>query len=278
MNGRSIAALMRKDIRAITASTQMWIPMLIVPLLFVVVLPGAFLILGRTVNLAGDRDDMKFIQQFLSAIPQGALRTQIEGFGSVDAQLVYLMINYLFAPLFLMVPVMVSSIVAAAAFVGEKEKRTLETLLFSPLSEMELFLGKMLAAFVPAVAVSWAGFLLFTAEFMVLGAPLFGRPVPPAPHWLAIILLLVPALSLLMVFLNVLVSAKVKGYQEAQQLSVLVILPILFLLYGQIGGIVFLGTPLLLACGVVVFALDAVLIRFAVKSFNRDKLFRTQVS
>ncbi len=278
MNRRSIVALMRKDIRAITSSAQMWLPMLIVPLLFVVVLPGAFLILGRSVDFVGDQDDLKLIQQFLDGIPQGALRSQIENFGSINAQLVYLMINYLFAPLFLMVPVMVSSIVAAAAFVGEKEKRTLETLLFSPLSEMELFWGKMLAAFVPAVAVSWVGFLLFTAEFMALGAPLFGRPVPPAPHWLAIVLCLVPALSLLMVFLNVLVSAKVKGFQEAQQLSVLVILPILFLLYGQLGGVVFLGTPLLLACGVGVFALDAVLIRFAVKSFNRDKLFSTQVS
>ena len=278
MNGRAITALMRKDIRAIATSTQMWVPMLIVPLLFIVLLPGAFLILGRTLNLAVDQDDMQFIQQLLGGIPQGALRTQIESFGTLNAQLVYLMINFLFAPLFLMVPVMASSIVAAAAFVGEKEKRTLETLLFTPLSEMELFLGKMLAAFVPALVVSWGGFLVFTAEFMILGAPLFGQPVLPAPHWLAIILCLVPALSLLMVFLNVLVSAKVKGYQEAQQLSVFVILPILFLLYGQIGGIVFLSTPLLLMCGFGVFLLDAVLVQFVVKRFNRDKLFRMQVS
>ncbi len=278
MNGRSITALMRKDIRAITASTQMWLPMLIVPLIFVVLLPGVFLILGRTINMTGDQEDIRFVQQFLGGIPQGALRAQIEGFGSLDAQLVYLMINYLFAPLFLMVPVMTSSIMSAAAFVGEKEKRTLETLLFTPLSEMELFLGKILAAFIPALVVSWGGFLIFTAEFILLGAPLFGQPVLLAPHWMAIILCLVPALSLLMIFLNVLVSAKVKGYQEAQQVSVLVILPILFLLYGQIGGIVFLSTPLLLFCGVGVFVLDAVLIRFAVKSFNRDKLFRTQVS
>ena len=277
MNRRTIITLMRKDIRAITASTQLWLPMLIVPLMFVVVLPGVFLILGRNVDMANDKDNMQFLQQLMGSIPQGALRTQIEGFGSLSAQVVYLMINYLFAPLFLMVPVMVSSIVAAAAFVGEKEKRTLETLLFTPMSEMELFLGKMLAAFVPAVVVSWVGFLLFTAEFMVLGAPLFGGYVLPAPHWLAIILFLVPALSLLMVFLNVLVSAKVKGYQEAQQFSVFVILPLLFLVYGQIGGIVLLGTPLLLACAAGIFVLDGALIRIAVKGFNRDRLFRTQV-
>lgn len=277
MNRRSILALMRKDIKSIFSSTQMWLPMLIVPLMFVVVLPGVFLILGRTINLAEDRSDTKFILQFLNAIPLGALRTQIENLATPNQQIVYLMINYLFAPLFLMVPVMVSSISAASAFVGEKEKKTLETLLFSPMTEMELFVGKMLSSFVLAVGASWAGFVLFVVEFITLGAPLFGHAMWPAPHWWAIVLALVPALSLLMVFLNVLVSAKVKGIQEAQQVSVLVILPLLFLVYGQLGGVVFLGTPMLLICAAVVFIVDIVLTRLAVQTFNRDKLFRTQV-
>lgn len=277
MNRRSILALMRKDIKLIFSSKQMWLPMLIVPLIMVVVLPGVFLILGQTVNLVEGSSDTKFILQFLNAIPKGALRTQIEGMATPNQQIVYLMINYLFAPLFLMVPVMVSSISAASAFVGEKEKKTLETLLFSPMTEMELFAGKMLSSFVLAVGASWAGFALFIVEFMVLGAPLFGQALMPAPHWWAIVLALVPALSLLMVFLNVLVSAKVKGVQEAQQVSVLVILPLLFLVYGQLGGVVFLGTPMLLICAAVVFVIDIVLTRLAVQTFNRDKLFRTQV-
>jgi ABC-2 type transport system permease protein len=277
MNTRSIIALMRKDIKAITSSPQMWIPMLVVPLLFVVVLPGVFLILGQAMHLEEDQKSIKLIQQLLSGIPSGALKDQIMSFQTLNQQLVYLLINYIFAPLFLMVPVMVSSIVSAAAFVGEKEKKTLETLLFSPMRETDMFLAKFLAAFVPAVVVSLAGFVLFCIEFMALGAPLFGRVVLPAPHWLAIILWLVPALSLLMIFLNVLVSAKVKGFQEAQQMSVIVILPILFLLYGQIGGVVFISTALVMVLGLVAFIADAVLIRFASRIFNRDKLFGTQV-
>ena len=277
MNRRSILALMRKDIKVIFSSTQMWLPMLIVPLVLIVVLPGVFLVLGQTVDLVEDRSDTKMILQFLNAIPMGALRSQIEGMATPNQQMVYLMINYLFAPMFLMVPVMVSSISAASAFVGEKEKKTLETLLYSPMTETELFVGKMLSSFLLAVGASWAGFVVFVVEFMALGAPLFGRAMWPAPHWWAIVLALVPALSLLMVFLNVLVSAKVKGIQEAQQVSVLVILPLLFLVYGQLGGVVFLGTPLLLICAAVVFLADIVLTRLAVRTFNRDKLFRTQV-
>ena len=125
--------------------------------------------------------------------------------------------------------------------------------------------------------VTIVGFLLFCIEFVALGAPLFGRVLLPPAFWLAIILWLAPAISLLVIFLNVLISVKVKGFQEAQQMSVIVILPLLFLVYGQIGGIVFISSGLVMAIGLVVFIADAVLIRSAARVYNRDKLFGTQV-
>lgn len=277
MNSRSIKALIRKDISAITSSAQMWLPMVIVPLLFVVILPAVFFILGRTVHFEDSQSNLKFIQPFLKGIPESAVKDQLLSFTSLNQKLVYLLINYVFAPLFLMVPTMVSSIVAAASFVGEKEKKTLETLLFSPITETDLFAAKVLAGFIPSMAVSLLGFLLFSIEYIVLGAPLFGHVVLPAPHWLPIVLLLVPALSLLVIFLNVLVSVKVKGFQEAQQMSVIVILPLLFLVYGQIGGIVFMSSLLVVVISVAVLIADAILIRAAAKVYNRDKLFGTQV-
>lgn len=277
MNGRSIRAVIKKDVRAITGSPQMWIPMLIVPLIFIVVLPAVFLILGRTLDFAPDADDMQFVQVFLDGIPEGAVKAQLNSFSTMNQQLIYLLINYVFAPLFLVVPAMVSSIVAAASFVGEKEKKTLETLLFSPIRETDLFMAKVLAGFIPSMAVSLGGFVVFCAEFMLLGAPLFGRVVLPAPHWLPIVLWLVPALSLLVIFLNVLISVKVKGFQEAQQMSAVVILPLLFLVYGQIGGIVFMSSLLVMGIGLAAFIADAVLIRAAARVYNRDRLFGTQV-
>ena len=277
MNTRALNALIKKDVRAITSSAQLWVPMIVIPLVFVVLLPAALLIVGRTVSFDQDRDNLEFLQRFLTGIPDGAVKDQLESFPGINARLVYLMINYVFAPLFLMVPTMVSSIVAAASFVGEKEKKTLETLLFSPIGETELFWGKVLAGFIPSLAVSLGGFILFSLEFMLLGAPLFGRMVLPAPHWLPIILLMVPALSLFVIFMNVLISVKVKGFQEAQQVSVIVILPLLFLVYGQIGGIVFMSSLMVVLISVVLLALDAVLIRAAAKIYNRDKLFSSQV-
>jgi ABC-2 type transport system permease protein len=277
MNGRAIRAIVRKDISAITASTQMWLPMVIVSGLFVVVFPAAMMIVGMNVHFEQDADTMRLIQTFLGGIPDSAVKAQIAGFGTVGQQLVYLMLNYMLAPLFLIVPTMVTSLVAASSFVGEKEKKTLETLLFSPVREADLFTAKALSAFIPSMAISVGGFLLFALEFTLLGIPLFGRVVLPAPHWLPVVLWLSPALTLLVTFLNVLVSVKVKGFQEAQQVSVIVILPLIFLIYGQIGGIVFMGTALVMLVGLGVFGIDAFLIRAAAKTYNRDKLFGTQV-
>jgi hypothetical protein len=127
------------------------------------------------------------------------------------------------------------------------------------------------------MVITFGGFLLFSLEFMFIGAPLFGRVVLPAPHWLPVVLWLSPALTLFVTFLNVLISVKVRGFQEAQQISVVVILPLLFLVYGQIGGVVFMSSLLVLIVGAVVFAIDAAMIRLAAKAYNRDKLFGTQV-
>ena len=76
-------------------------------------------------------------------------------------QLVVLVNGYLLAPLFLIVPLMVSAVLAADAFAGEKERKTLEALLHLPISDRDLFLAKLLGAFVPAVVVSWLGFVCF---------------------------------------------------------------------------------------------------------------------
>src|SRR3546814_7487172 len=52
-----------------------------------------------------------------------------------------------------------SAVLAADAVAGEKERKTLESLLHSSIRDRDLFLAKFLSAFLPALAVSWLGFL-----------------------------------------------------------------------------------------------------------------------
>ena len=44
---------------------------------------------------------------------------------------IVLILGYLIAPLFLILPLVISCVIAAEAFVGEKERKTLEALLYT---------------------------------------------------------------------------------------------------------------------------------------------------
>ena len=67
-------------------------------------------------------------------------------------------------PFFLLIPVMASSVIAFDSFPGEKERITIEALLATPLTDEELLFGKMLASFVPAMAVT----ILFIIAYTVV--------------------------------------------------------------------------------------------------------------
>ena len=47
-------------------------------------------------------------------------------------------------------PITVALVLALESFVGEKERRSLEPLLSSPLTDFQIYFGKLLAALIPA--------------------------------------------------------------------------------------------------------------------------------
>ena len=65
------------------------------------------------------------IQKMLELLPM-SLRS-----GNMELDLMGMILNYILPVFFLIIPVMAASIMSASAFVGEKEKHTLETLLYS---------------------------------------------------------------------------------------------------------------------------------------------------
>src|SRR5207302_1788313 len=111
-------------------------------------------------------------------------------------QLVVLVNGYLLAPLFLIVPLMVASVLAADAFAGEKERRTIETLLHLPIPERDLFYAKVVGAFLPAVAVSWAGFVAFAIVVNTVAWPIMHRVFVPTTLWLVMIFWVAPAVAM----------------------------------------------------------------------------------
>ena len=165
-------AIIAKDVIAIRRSKAIVIPMLAVPALLMIVMP---VVIG-TASKSSSRSN---IQQVLENIP-GDFADPILALPA-DEQLIVLVLGYLLAPLFLIVPLMVSAVLAADAFAGEKERKTLESLLHLPISDAELFYAKLLTAFIPAMVVSWVGFLCFAIVSNTVAWPVLHRVFVPDP-------------------------------------------------------------------------------------------------
>ncbi len=256
-------AVMTKDIRSVTLNKQVFAVLLIVPLALTIVLPSIFvLVTAFAPDAASD------FQKILDMLPadNGARSQQQRIFG--------LILNNIMPVFFLMIPIMASSVMAASSFVGEKEKHTLETLLYSPLSLKQMFQAKILAGFSVGMMVSY---ISFAAMMLVLELEVFlltGKAILPSSSWLAIMLLIAPAISIIAIAVTVRSSAKAQTIEEAQQRAVFLVFPILALLIGQFTGILLISAGLLWGVGAVLAALDVLLMRGAAGSFTYEKLLR----
>ncbi|MET0727972.1 MAG: ABC transporter permease subunit [Acidimicrobiales bacterium] len=256
-------AIITKDLIAVRRSKAVIIPMLAVPTLLMVLLP-----LG--IGLAARSQHNADVGRILRSMP-GDLAAPILSLPEHE-QLIVLINGYLLAPLFLIVPLMVSAVLAADAFAGEKERKTLESLLHLPIAERDLFLAKLLTAFLPAIAVSWIGFLCFCVVANGVAWPVLHRVFVPTQLWLVMILWVAPAVATLGLAVMVRVSARTKTSQEANQLGGAVILPLIFLSVGQSSGLLLVSLPVAIAIGAVIWVVALWLVRGGAKRFTRDEL------
>ena len=175
---------------------------------------------------------------------------------------------------FLLIPVMTSSITAASSFVGEKEKRTLETLLYCPLTLRQIFIAKVFASFSLSMLVSFLSFLGMAAVLEIELVCLTGSILLPSISWVLILFLVGPSISLIAVTLIVRGSAKAQTVEESQQSAVFLVLPIILLIVGQFTGVMLVNAWLLLGIGAVSVALDFVLLGRAAKRFDYELLLK----
>jgi ABC-2 type transport system permease protein len=262
-NWSAIRAVLDKDMQAVRRSKAVVLPMLLVPALLMVVLPLSLGIAARN-RVAGDLGGL------LESIPDTIAAPLVSL--PEEERLLVLILGYLLAPLFLVVPLMVSAVLAADAFAGEKERRTLEALLHLPISDRDLFIAKLAGAFIPAVAVSWIGFLAFAVVANGVGWPVMHRLFIPTRLWAVVILWVAPAVATLGLGVMVRVSARAKTTQEANQLGGAVILPLIFLAVGQSTGLLLVDLPVAIALGAGIWALALWLVARGARKFTRDTL------
>ncbi len=268
MRLRKVVLVFQKDWLEIRRNWQVLLPLLVVPVVFAAVLPVVAVVPTLSIPSQSSSEGLLTIMRTLPA------HVRHEIFGMTGQQAItYMMSFYLFAPVFLIIPIMVSSVIASDSFAGEKERKTIEALLATSLSDGEMLLGKILVSFAPAVVVTTVAFIIYSAvvDYMTLG--LFdGRFLFPNTIWLSLIFGLAPALAFANIGLTVIISARVKGVREAQQISALLLVPLIAAVLGQASGSMFFDPLLIAALTTLLVAFDIMIFVASMKAFGRDRI------
>ena len=177
--------------------------------------------------------------------------------------------------MFMIVPVMIATLVCANAIVGEKERKTLETLLSTPLTNREFVVAKLLVSFLPAIVLSWMVFVVFFAAANALSLILMRQMIVRSLIWLPSLLLLSPAVSLVGLSLTLPVSLKARTFQSAQQFAALVVVPLVALVVMQVTGVVILNALYVVLLSLALLALAWILIMRVLPRFTREGIIST---
>jgi ABC-2 type transport system permease protein len=271
MNLSLIRTIALKDLKEVQQNKGAWITATVVPLVFLVLLP---LVIILVPDMAGLPMGAMFAEQspvtmMMRNVP--SLADQLAGLNEMQVWVV-LATGSMLAPFFLIMPLMFSSIVGAESFAGEKERKTLEALIYTPATDSELFLGKVAASVVPAVLLAWLSFIVYAVVVNTVGWHIMGRIWFPTPLWWPLMLWVTPAVATLGMALTVLISARVSTFMEAYQMSGSLVVLVLALVAGQVTGVLYLSVPMALLVGLLIWGISAVLLWFGIRTFSRTAL------
>jgi ABC-2 type transport system permease protein len=270
MNWRSVRAIAQKDLREVRQNKAAWLPALIIPTLFALVMPLIFVLVPQLVPAKDVARELGDLSDLVGRLPPSV--AALFAGRSLQQGFVIYMTGFLFAPLFLIMPLMFSSIIGSDSFVGERERKTMEALLYTPASDATLFMGKILASALPAIVISWLAYAVYIAVVNIASWPLFGRIWFPLAPWWPLMFWLTPAIAVLGMSATVLISSRTKTFMEAYQLSASLVVLVLLLVAGQMSGVLFLGSWTVMGLGTLIWIADAVLIYISVGTFKRSNL------
>ncbi|MBK7862950.1 MAG: ABC transporter permease subunit [Archangiaceae bacterium] len=247
-------AIFWKDFLDLRKNRALLASMSALPLMLVVVPAGVVWAYARR----PDDPNLEVIARYYEATVRGPDAVRF----LIDKVLVDWFSVYLIMPVF--VPILVSSF----AIAGEKERRTLEPLLASPVTGLELLIGKSLASLVPAIAICILAFglLCLTVDFAA------GAAVLPTPMWTFGVFVIAPLFAFFGNGVAVVISGRVGDSRLAQQLAGMTVLPLVGLAAGQFGGFLKAGFTYYLLITAFVLVLDVGLLLAATRLFDRERL------
>lgn len=259
---QKIKTIMLKEWAEVFKNRMVLFTVIFLPLIFAVI-P-----LGTLYSMHSIGDDIGDISS--AGIPLEAMAICPSDLNAEECFQVYLASQFMI--LFMITPLIIPINIAAYSIVGEKTTRSLEPLLATPITTVELLMGKNLAATIPATLATWGGFLLYAlgAVFIVESSKVLATLFNPL--WWIAVLVAGPLLAILSVNFSLMVSSRVNDPRVAEQLSSVIIMPVMVLFFGQITGFLVLNQWLVLLLTLLLIGADALVIYLATQLFQRETI------
>lgn len=161
-------------------------------------------------------------------------------------------------------PITISLVVALEAFVGEKERGTIEPLLSAPIENWHLYCGKLLVGIITPLTASYLSIGLYLA--MVSRQQLH----MPDTYSLVLLFLLTTAHAVLMVSAAMVISVQSTSVKAANLLASFIVIPVAIMMQGE-SVLLFWGTDQVLWLAVIAVVIMAgLLVRLGLAHFQRE--------
>ena len=248
--------IFKKEIKEVIRNKSIWAPTLMVSLIFSVFLPLGLMLF---MDFTQDSEISDFTAKIFGE--QVDIATAMIGF----------MVKQ-FTIFLLLIPAMVPSLIAPASIIMEKDSRTLEPLLATPIKTSELLLGKTLTSMIPSFVISTINFIVLSININIL-AYLKAQIIPlPNLEWVVTALILSPTISFIITIISIIFSSKTTDIRSAQGIGSSIILPIYLLIGLQIAGLFLINYLYLLLGCVVLLITCPLLLKLAIKVFDRENI------
>ena len=189
---------------------------------------------------------------------------------SAEGQIQFFMLQQ-FLMLFLLTPITGAMALAAHSVVGEKQARTLEPLLATPISTVELLVAKVIGALVPTFVITVIGIGLYALGIALTAAPGVAWAMA-TPRSFLMMFLVAPAAALVSLQAAIVISSRVNDARTAQQFGVLIIIPLTGLVVAQFAGSLWMTTSMLALVGVGLLAVWVLLTLVSAALFEREAI------
>ena len=178
---------------------------------------------------------------------------------------------FVHAALVSLIGTLLGTAIAADAIAGEKERRSIEPLMAAPVTDREIFAGKVIAGFIPSMLGGYGAAILFfaTAHIVSGASPLL---ISATFRIAGLILCAIPVVTAVFLAIGVIVSARSSTVASATQVSGLIGMPVF-------GGVIYLAFratawPLswLLLILAAACALALLLLLFGARAMGREEI------